>query len=38
MALLIFFSEILSSADVGSSSIMILGFFRNIFAIASLCF
>jgi hypothetical protein len=38
MILVILFSEILSSDDVGSSSISIFGFFKNILAIANLCF
>jgi hypothetical protein len=37
MASAIFASEKLSRAEVGSSRIMIFGFFRNIFAIAILC-
>jgi hypothetical protein len=37
IALVICSSEKLSSAEVGSSKIIILGFFRNILAIANLC-
>jgi hypothetical protein len=38
MALVICSSEKLSSAEVGSSKMIIFGSFKNIFAIASLCF
>jgi hypothetical protein len=38
IALVINSSEKLSRADVGSSKIIILGSFKNIFAIANLCF
>jgi len=38
IAFLIDSSDILSSADVGSSNNIILGFFINILAIAILCF
>jgi hypothetical protein len=38
IAFVICSSEKLSSADVGSSKIIIFGFFKNIFAMANLCF